>query len=173
MSEPRTEAGKRLLAQLVTWDEEWDGSEDPYPTLEDAILAIEAEASGVAASEPDAEVGTADEPYMNAYTLGPWPTPTAGSGSREASGVAASDGLLRVREAMRAIDDRLDALTEGCEPGPWHGFESGDRGAHGWWLDNPAGDSSFPDVDDMAAMLNTLLAIRSLLAADTTPEEER
>jgi hypothetical protein len=59
-------------------------------------------------------------------------------------------------ERLRAL---LAALTEGCAPGPWHGVESGDRAAFGWWLDNPAGDSSFPDPDDVAAILNALPAL--------------
>lgn len=71
-------------------------------------------------------------------------------------------------EAMSEID-RLRALlaelTEGCEPGPWHGKRAAFNGAECWWLDNPAGDSSFPEPDDVAAMLNTLPAL--LDAADS------
>lgn len=50
----------------------------------------------------------------------------------------------------------LESLTEGCKPGPWRVVESGDKDAYGWWLENPSGDSSFPDPDDVALMLNAL-----------------
>ena len=64
---------------------------------------------------------------------------------------------------LEALAKLAQELTEGCAPGPWHGV----RGGQGsWWLDNAAGDSSFPDPDDVATMLNALPAlVRVALAA--------
>jgi hypothetical protein len=63
---------------------------------------------------------------------------------------------------LRAL---LATLTEDCAPGPWHGVESGDRAAYGWWLENPAGDSSYPDPNYVAAMLNALPALLDVAEA--------
>ena len=71
---------------------------------------------------------------------------------------------------LAALDELLDSLTEGCAPGPWHGVWGGTREARSWWLDNEAGDSSFPDPDDVATMLNALPAlVRVALAAKDGP----
>ena len=65
-------------------------------------------------------------------------------------------------DLQRLLDDLrrlLDALTEGCEPGPWHAVVEGDKAAYGFWLDNAAGDSSFPEPADVALMVNALPAL--------------
>ena len=66
--------------------------------------------------------------------------------------------------AFAALADLLASLTEGCEPGPWHGVESGDKAMFGWWLDNPDGDSSFPTPDDVALMVNALPDLLATIA---------
>ena len=67
---------------------------------------------------------------------------------------------------LAALAKLASDLTEGCAPGPWHGVQSGNRAAYSWWLDNDHGDSSFPDPDDVATMLNALPAlVRVALAA--------
>lgn len=71
-------------------------------------------------------------------------------------------------ERLRAL---LAELTEDCAPGPWHGVESGDPARYSWWLDNEAGDSSFPTPDDAAAMLNALPKL--LDVAETAREFRR
>ena len=80
--------------------------------------------------------------------------------------------IERLRELLRT-------LTECCAPGPWHGVESGNDAAFAWWLDNEAGDSSFPTPDDVAAMLNALPALldvaeaaRRVATFDPAPFEE-
>jgi hypothetical protein len=57
-----------------------------------------------------------------------------------------------MREKLREL---LAALTEGCEPGPWHAVENSDSPFR-WWLENAAGDSSYPDPADVALMVNAL-----------------
>lgn len=65
-------------------------------------------------------------------------------------------------ERLRAL---LDYLTDGLAPGPFHAIESGDKAAYGWWLDNAAGDSSFPDPDDVAVIVNALPALLDVAEA--------
>lgn len=66
---------------------------------------------------------------------------------------------MTLPERVRAL---LGQLTEDCGPGPWHGKESGDRAAYSWWLENAAGDSSFPEPDDVATLFNALLSLASI-----------
>jgi hypothetical protein len=54
------------------------------------------------------------------------------------------------------LRDLLASLTEGCGPGPWRGVEDGNKAAFGWWLENPAGDSSYPSLNDVGTMLGAL-----------------
>jgi hypothetical protein len=49
-------------------------------------------------------------------------------------------------------------LTEGCGPGPWYAYDIRHED-YGWWLENAAGDSSYPSPEDVAAMVNGLLAL--------------
>lgn len=76
------------------------------------------------------------------------------------------------REEVLALRWRLDSLTEGLTPGPFHAVESGDRAAYGWWLDNEAGDSSFPSLDDVALFVNTLPKLLAALPSSTERREE-
>ena len=72
---------------------------------------------------------------------------------------------------LAALAELLDSLTEGCAPGPWHGVRGGWNG-HSWRLDNDNEDSSFPDPDDVATMLNALPAlVRVALAAGALGDE--
>lgn len=60
------------------------------------------------------------------------------------------------------LRQRLANLTDGVAPGPWHAiytYAVGDGGRVFDCLENEAGDSSFPDGDDIAAVINALPAL--------------
>ena len=60
------------------------------------------------------------------------------------------------------LRQRLANLTDGVAPGPWHAiytYAVGDGGRVFDSLENEAGDSSFPDGDDIAAVINALPAL--------------
>lgn len=75
---------------------------------------------------------------------------------------------MTLPERVRAL---LGQLTEDCGPGPWHGKESGDRAAYSWWLENAAGDSSFPEPDDVATLFNALLSLASIPSQEPRDEQ--
>lgn len=70
-------------------------------------------------------------------------------------------------EEEAELRERLAALTEGegITPGRWHAVEDGDKFAYGWWLDNEAGDSSFPTSEDVALFVNTVPRLLAMLDA--------
>lgn len=61
---------------------------------------------------------------------------------------------------LRAL---LDSLTDRCQPGPWRA--EANPGVPGFWLENAAGDASFPTGEDVAAMLGALPALLGVAEA--------